>query len=79
MAMATNVEFSVTGEQKIHCEGCEERISRALKRVPGVEAVKASAKEQRVSVSIDTARANAEQVRAKLQELGYDVKPAKAV
>lgn len=74
--MATNLEFRVTGEQKIHCEGCEERIGRALKRVSGVETIKASAKEQRVSVSIDPARTNAEQVRTKLQELGYEVKPA---
>jgi copper chaperone CopZ len=76
--MATDVEFSVTGEQKIHCEGCEERIARALKRLSGVEAVKASAKEQRVSVSLNPARTNVEQVETKLQEFGYEVKPAKA-
>ncbi len=72
--MATNLEFSVTGEQKIHCESCEQRIARALKRMPGVENVKASAKEQCISVSIYPDRTTPEQVQAKLHELGYDVR-----
>lgn len=71
--MATNLEFSVTGELKIHCQSCEERIARALKRVPGIGNVNASAKEQRISVSIDRDRITPEQVQAKLHEIGYDV------
>jgi Cu+-exporting ATPase len=71
--MATNLEFTVTGEQKIHCESCENRIARALKRLPGIDRVNASAKEQRISVSIDPERTTLEQVRAKLHEIGYDV------
>ncbi|TAM83381.1 MAG: heavy-metal-associated domain-containing protein [Acidobacteria bacterium] len=72
--MALNLKFNVTGAEKIHCESCEERIGRALKRLPGVEDVQASAKEQRVSVSIDPKRTNAEQVQARLQQIGYEVK-----
>ena len=34
--MAHNLEFNVTGAEKIHCESCEQRIARALKRLPGV-------------------------------------------
>lgn len=71
--MTTNLEFKVTGEQTIHCESCENRIVRALQRVPGIGSVDASAKEQCVSVSIDPARTTPEQVQAKLHELGYDV------
>jgi copper chaperone CopZ len=71
--MTTNLEFNVTGEQKIHCESCEGRIMRALKRVPGIGSVNASAKEQRISVAIDPDRTTPEQVQAKLHEIGYDV------
>lgn len=71
--MATNLEFNVTGEQKIHCASCEERIARALKRVPGIDRVNASAKDQRISVSIDTDRTTQEEVQAKLHDIGYDV------
>ncbi len=72
--MATNLEFSVTGEQTIHCESCENRIARALKRVPGIDKVRASAKDQRVSVSIDPNQITPEQVQAKLHEIGYEVR-----
>lgn len=71
--MATNLEFTVTGEQKIHCESCENRIARALKRLPGIDQVNASAKEQRVSVLIDPDQITPEQVQTKLHEIGYDV------
>lgn len=71
--MVTNLEFHVTGEQKIHCESCEERIMRVLRRVPGIGSVNASAKEQRVSVLIDSDGTTPEQVQARLHELGYDV------
>lgn len=71
--MATNLEFSVTGEQKIHCDSCEQRIARALKRAPGIERVSASAKDQRISVLINPDRTTQEEVQAKLRDIGYDV------
>lgn len=54
--MSLNLEFTVMGPDKIHCESGEQRIGNALKRLPGVEDVKASAKDQRISVSIDPQR-----------------------
>ncbi len=72
--MVQTLQLNVTGPQKIHCESCEERIVRALKRVPGINNVNANAKEQRISVSIDPDRTSPEQVQAKLRELGYEVK-----
>ena len=76
--MAKRLQFSITGPERIHCESCEQRIGRALRRLPGVEDVEASAKEQRVSVSINPARTSADDVQTKLHELGYEVKPAEA-
>lgn len=71
--MANMTEFIVTGEQKIHCEGCEQRIDRALKRLPGVLGVEASAESQRVVVEMDAERVGPEEVKERLDLLGYEV------
>lgn len=71
--MNSTLDFVVTGEEKIHCAGCEARISHALKRLAGVRDVKASAKEQRVVVTVDTAMLGPDEVRARLEQLGYQV------
>lgn len=69
----TVVQFEVVGEEKIHCAGCETRIASALRRLPGVEEVQASAETQRVNVTIDSARTSEDEVRARLAQLGYQV------
>ncbi len=71
--MTSTTEFTVTGEQKIHCEGCERRIDRALRRLPGVEKVEASAESQRVVVKADSDRVGPEELRERLDLLGYEV------
>lgn len=71
--MKTTVQFEVIGEEKIHCAGCESRIGHALGRLPGVQDVQASAATQRVSVTIVTAQVTADEVRARLAQLGYQV------
>jgi copper chaperone CopZ len=73
--MAQMLEFVVTGEDKMHCAGCEQRVSNALRRLPGVQDVRASAATQQVLVTIDPAQVGSEQVRAKLEQLGYQVTP----
>ncbi len=71
--MTNTAEFVITGEQKIHCEGCEQRIDRALRRISGVSSVEASAESQRVVVEMDPERVGPEQVRERLDLLGYEV------
>ena len=71
--MASTVEFMVTGEQKIHCAGCEDRIGNALRRLSGIKDVQATAETQRVVVTFDPAQLSPEQVRATLERLGYQV------
>ncbi len=73
--MAQTLEFVVTGEDRMHCAGCEQRVSNALRRLPGVQDVRASAATQQVLVTIDPAQVGSEQVRAKLEQLGYRVTP----
>ena len=67
----TVVQLEVIGEEKIHCEGCEARIANALRRLPGVEEVQASAETQRVKVTIDSVKVSADEVRARLAQIGY--------
>lgn len=73
--MTDTVEFTVVGKDKIHCEGCEQRIGNALRRLPGVDDVEASAESQRVVATIDTERVGADEVRDRLKLLGYEVEP----
>jgi copper chaperone len=70
--MTTTMNFTVTGDQEIHCEGCEQRISRALERFEGVETVEASAQNQHISVETDPAQTGPDQLRERLDLLGYD-------
>lgn len=71
--MARTVEFKVREGTPIHCGGCEERIGRALGRIPGVETVQASRETQEVHVTFDPEQATAEQVRAKLARAGFEI------
>ena len=69
--MTGRVEFTISGDQKIHCAGCEHRIERALRNVPGVQQVRADADTQQVVATIDRKQVAPQQVRGKLADLGY--------
>lgn len=71
--MTDKIEYTVIGEEKLHCEGCEQRVGRALKRLPGVREVDASHKNQRVEVEYDPGRVGEEQLRERMELLGYEV------
>lgn len=73
--MAQTVDFVVVGEHKIFCLGCEQRVGNALRRLAGVREVRASFQTQRVVVTIDPDQVDAEQLRAKLEHLGHQVRP----
>lgn len=64
------VTFEVEGS-KIHCEGCEQRIGSALRQLPGVMNVQASATTQRVDIQLDPARTSPDAVASKLAAIGF--------
>ena len=69
-------EVVLTGEQKMQCAGCETRITYALRQLPGVREVRASAKTQRVRVMFDEAQGiTGQQINEKLKQLGYIAEP----
>lgn len=69
----TTIRFSVTGPQQIHCEGCEQRISRALERLAGVQTVDTSVQSQRIVIKTDPTQTGPDQLRERLDLLGADV------
>ena len=70
MAKIEQLELTIK-DKGIHCAGCEARIQILLTRLPGVEQVKAEYKTQRVHLTLDSERVSLDQVREKLENMGY--------
>ena len=73
--MTRTIEFTVTGEDKLHCAGCEQRVGHTLRRLAGVQDIWASAESQQVVVTIDPTQVSPQQVQSKIEQLGYEVMP----
>ncbi|CEG54773.1 heavy-metal-associated domain-containing protein [Stutzerimonas nitrititolerans] len=74
--MLESINYTVTGEEKMHCAGCESRVKNALQRLEGMHQVVASAEGQAIRVSIDSSKLSPEQVEARLAQIGYEVSRA---
>ena len=48
--MFKSMSFEVIGDQRLHCESCEQRVERLLKALQGVGQVRAQARIQRIEV-----------------------------
>ncbi|MCH7552165.1 heavy-metal-associated domain-containing protein [Patescibacteria group bacterium] len=60
-------------DKGIHCGGCETRIQSVLAKVKGVEGVKAHRKTQMVELSLDPDVVSIQDIKDRLEELGYSV------
>ena len=58
-------------DKAIHCSGCEARIQSVLARMPGVQEVDADYKTQKVHFTLDSASVSVQDVKEKLEDLGY--------
>jgi copper chaperone CopZ len=74
--MIKSLSYLITGDEKIRCEGCERRITNALKGLNGVRQVSANAASQQVTVAIDTDVLHQDQLQRRLAQLGYEVQSA---
>lgn len=72
--MLKSITLEITGDQQIICEGCEQRIEKALKTMRGVDKVRANARNQRVEVLHDTAVLEPAAVMERLNKIGYQAK-----
>ncbi|MFQ5346342.1 MAG: heavy metal translocating P-type ATPase [Rhodothalassiaceae bacterium] len=71
-AAAAEMLFLVPG---MHCAGCIARIERGLARLPGIERVRANLSTRRVHVVSRQGGPSADDVRAALEDLGFDAAP----
>lgn len=68
--MIESVELTVTG---MKCGGCETNVSGALTAIDGVSSVKASSKENTVSVEFDTDKTNLDAIKNAITGAGFTV------
>lgn len=62
---------SLVQDNAMHCAGCGARIQTILSRVAGVKEVRADHKTQRVHLKLDLEQISIQEVRQKLEEVGY--------
>lgn len=72
--MFKSITFEVTGDQRLNCAACEQRIARLLKTVEGVGQVRAEAQTQRIDVLFDSAVVEPRTIAERLRAAGYDTK-----
>lgn len=72
--MLKSISFEVIGEQRLHCEACEQRIERLLKALQGVAQVRAEAPNQRIEVLFDAAVLDAATITERLSKAGYETR-----
>ena len=72
--MLQTTTFEVIGDERLHCEGCEQRVERLLKALQGVRQVRAHAHNQQIEVLFDTAVLEATAIAKRLGEAGYETR-----
>jgi copper chaperone len=72
--MFKTITFEVIGDQRLHCETCEQRVERLLKALQGVGQVRAQAHNQRIEVLFDTAALEATAIAERLSKAGYETR-----
>ena len=72
--MFKSIAFEVIGNQRLHCESCEQRVERLLKAVEGVGKVRAQARNQRIEILFDPAALEATAIAERLATAGYETR-----
>ncbi len=72
--MLKTVTFEVVGDQRLACQGCEERVEDVLKTLQGVKQVRAHSRNQRIQVLIDTAVFESSAIVERLFQAGYETR-----
>lgn len=72
--MFRSITFEVVGDNKLVCEGCEERVEHVLKTLEGVGQARARARNQHIEVLFDAARLNTATITDRISEAGYQTK-----
>lgn len=76
--MLESITFEVVGNQRIVCDGCEQRVEKMLKSVQGVDKARAHMKNQRIDVLFDAAVVDAGALAERMEKAGYQTRVATA-
>ena len=72
--MFKSITFVVIGDQRLVCEGCEQRVEHALKALAGVGQVRAKGLNQCIEVLFDAAKLDAAAIAERISQVGYQTK-----
>jgi len=64
------VQLNVTG---MTCEGCEKAVETGINKLDGIVEVKASHKENKVTVRVTKGKYNRDSIKHKIEDIGYSV------
>ena len=74
--MFKSFTFEVTGDQRLNCAACEQRVARVLKTLEGVGQVRAHAATQRIDVLFDAGVLEPRTIAERLSAAGYETRVA---
>lgn len=57
----------------MHCGNCENQVEEHVKRLDGVEAVKADVMSHTAKVTLDEARCNVKEITSVIEQVGFQV------
>jgi copper chaperone len=72
--MLKSITLEIIGDQRLECEGCEERVEDLLKTLPGVNKVRARARKQRIDILFDAAALDIAAIAERLGKAGYQTR-----
>ncbi len=72
--MVKSITLEITGDQRLACAGCEQRVERLLKTLPGVRQVRAKAPAQTIEVLFDSAVLDPDAIAQRIGKAGYQTK-----
>ena len=56
---------------RIHCSGCVNTVTNAVRKLPGVQTVEASDVSKQITVEFDPAKVDEAKIRSALAAVGY--------
>ena len=74
--MLKSITLEVIGDQRLACEGCENRVVRVLKSLNGVQRARAHASNQRIEIQFDASLVDAMRLTEQLRQAGYETRVA---
>ncbi len=76
--MFKSITLEVVGNERLNCEGCEERVEQTLKKLPGVGQVRAKSSNQRIQVLFDSTVLDPSVIAERIANAGYQTKVVSA-